>query len=160
MEENIYNSHYQAKNGCEFNYKNFLTEIEFETIIKEYLEILTSTDDDYRDNLGFTDLNLITSELIFDRCLGIACIENFDEDLHQKLFSSGVYDHLKQDIANAERAYNLAREIASKMDSISTVLNSLTKQMPTNLDISALSDELNQATNQYKEIVSNDTNQE
>lgn len=159
MEENIYNSHANIE-SLEFNYKNFLNENNFRLLINEYINALMSTEELYRDNLEFTDLNYITADTVFDRVLGILCVEDFDEDLHNKLFESGAYDFLKENVRNANRAYKLAKEIASKVDSLSTVLNSFAKQMPTNLDIKNLNDELNDVANKYKEIVSNDTNQE
>lgn len=55
--------------------------------------------------------------------LGSLCIENFDEELHQKLVREGKYENLINDIKNAKKTYEMANENLDRYFTLSNTLN-------------------------------------
>lgn len=139
------------KDGIKFNYRGYLTEEEVKNIVRTYLSILTDTTGDYNDMLGFTDLNILSAELAFDRIIGIICIENFTDELYEELFNHGVFDFLRVNIINADKAYILATEISQKADSFISIAKSL---LPENINVEELMANWQKVSDGYKDIVS------
>ena len=78
------------KDGIKFNYKENLTEEDFITLIKSYIEIFNNGLDGEIDNIVGLHKNPILAERSFNMNLGNLCIENFDAELHTKIFNKGI----------------------------------------------------------------------
>ena len=145
------------ENGLEFKYKDYLTEDEFINIIKIYIQNLVDGVDDLKDNLSLTTLNYILADVVFDRTLGLYCVENLTEELHSKIFEHGVYDFLRQDIKNANRAYNLAQNIVKNSSSFEEIIRSFLQEfaasMPENINIEEMKSLWDKVSSEYKDIV-------
>ena len=86
------------KDGIKFNYKESLTEEDFITLIKSYIEIFNNGLDGEIDNIVGLHKNPILADRSFNMNLGNLCIENFDAELHTKIFNKGIYNFLREDI--------------------------------------------------------------
>lgn len=145
------------ENGLEFKYKDYLTEIEFNKIIKIYIKHLVDGIKDMKDELLITNLNYILADVVFDRTLGLYCIEDYNEELHEKIFNAGLYDFLRRDIKNADRAYNLAKEIVKNSSSleegIREFLKDVSGKLPENVNVEELTNLWSKVSGEYKNIV-------
>lgn len=143
--------------GIVIKYKDYLDEDEFNKIIKIYIKNLVDGIEDYNDELSLTRFNYVLADTIFDRTLGLYCIENFDEELHSKLFNAGAYDFLKDDIKNAKRAYILAKEIVRNSNTLEEIirnaLSDFIKKLPNDFDVEKMAQLWEKVSNEYKNIV-------
>jgi hypothetical protein len=146
------------KDGIKFNYKKNLTEEDFITLIKSYIEIFNNGLDGEIDNIVGLHKNPILAERSFNMNLGNLCIENFDAELHTKLFNNGIYNFLKEDIINVKEAHNLAKEICQRVDSVDELvyqfLNKIIDLIPSELDIKKLQDSWGKVSSEYAKITS------
>ena len=146
------------KDGIKFNYKESLTEEDFITLIKSYIEIFNNGLDGEIDNIVGLHKNPILAERSFNMNLGNLCIENFNAELHTKIFNKGIYNFLREDIINAKEAYKLAREVCEKIDSVDELiyqfLNQIINLIPSELDIKKLQDSWGKVSSEYAKITS------
>ena len=146
------------KDGIKFNYKENLTEEDFITLIKSYIEIFNNGLDGEIDNIVGLHKNPILAERSFNMNLGNLCIENFNAELHTKIFNKGIYNFLREDIINAKEAYKLAREVCQRVDSVDELvyqfLNKIIDLIPSELDIKKLQDSWGKVSSEYAKITS------
>ena len=146
------------KDGIKFNYKESLTEEDFITLIKSYIEIFNNGLDGEIDNIVGLHKNPILAERSFNMNLGNLCIENFNAELHTKIFNKGIYNFLREDIINAKEAYKLAREVCQRVDSVDELvyqfLNKIIDLIPSELDIKKLQDSWGKVSSEYAKITS------
>ena len=144
------------KDGIKFNYKEYLDESDFTTIIKSYLKVYNDGLDENLDGIEGFHKNPIIAERTFYINIGSLCVENFNLELHNKLFENGIYKFLIENIINAKDAYNLAKEIAKKVDSVDELaysfFNKIIKLIPSDTNIKDLMDTWNKVLVEYKEI--------
>ena len=88
--------------------------------------------------------------------LGNLCIENFNAELHTKIFNKGIYNFLREDIINAKEAYKLAREVCEKIDSVDELiyqfLNQIINLIPSKVDIEKLKETWKNVSEEYSKI--------
>lgn len=144
------------KDGIKFNYKENLDEDDFITVIKAYLEVYNNGLDNSKDDIVGLHKNPILAERTFNMNLGNFCVENFNAELHEKIFNAGLYSFLREDIKNAKEAYNLAKEISKRVDSVDEVvysfLNKITDLIPSDTNLNELMETWNKVSGEYKEI--------
>lgn len=144
------------KDGIKFNYKESLTEEDFITLIKSYIEIFNNGLDGEIDNIVGLHKNPILAERSFNMNLGNLCIENFDAELHTKIFNKGIYNFLREDIINVKEAYKLAREVCEKIDSVDELiyqfLNQIINLIPSKVDIEKLKETWKNVSEEYSKI--------
>lgn len=150
------------KDGIKFNYKENLDETEFTTIIKAYLKVYNFGLDEKLDMIDGLHKNPILAERTFFINLGNLCIENFDLDLHKKLFEHGIYKFLIEDIINAKDAYYLAKEVSKRVDSadelIYSFLNKIIELIPDEGDINKLKETWDKVSDEYNNITKDENN--
>lgn len=149
----------EYKNGeIEFKYKENLDEQDFIKLVKSYVEIFNNGLDGDLDEIEGLHKNPLLAERAFNMNLGNLCIENFDVELHTKLFNNGIYNFLKEDIINVKEAHNLAKEICQRVDSVDELvyqfLNKIIDLIPSELDIKKLQDSWGKVSSEYAKITS------
>lgn len=144
------------ENGLEFKYKECLGEQDFITLVKSYIEIYNNGLDGELDMIEGLHKNPILAERAFNMNLGNLCIENFDADLHTKIFNQGVYSFLKESIFNAKEAYNLAKEICRRVDSVDELvyqfLNKISNLIPSEVDLKKVEEAWTKVYSEYENI--------
>lgn len=149
----------EYKNGeIEFKYKENLDEQDFIKLVKSYVEIFNNGLDGDLDEIEGLHKNPLLAERAFNMNLGNLCIENFDVELHTKLFNNGIYNFLKEDIINVKEAHDLAKEICQRVDSVDELvyqfLNKIIDLIPSELDIKKLQDSWGKVSSEYAQITS------
>lgn len=149
----------EYKNGeIEFKYKENLDEQDFIKLVKSYVEIFNNGLDGDLDEIEGLHKNPLLAERAFNMNLGNLCIENFDVELHTKLFNNGIYNFLKEDIINVKEAHDLAKEICQRVDSVDELvyqfLDKIIDLIPSELDIKKLQDSWGKVSSEYAQITS------
>lgn len=143
--------------GVKFNYKEGLDENDYLVLIASYINAYNDGFEDIRDDIKGLHKNPITAERVFNINLGNLCIENFNDELHEQIFKKGIYNFLRENIYNAKEAYNLAKEVCKKVDSVDelayNLFNKIIELIPSTVDIEKLQDAWNTVSEEYKNIV-------
>lgn len=149
----------------EIEYKDFLETNEFRVLIQESIDAFingqpTSGEDMVLDDIRGYMGNPGCSYDAFCRTLGTLCIKDFDGELHEEIFSNGLYDELICQIKNAKKAYeivesNLDRTL-SVSNAINQALNLIISKLPEDKDLDKilkkLPKEWNKVFSEYKSI--------
>lgn len=142
--------------GIKFNYKESLEEPDFITLVQSYIEIYNNGLDGETDNIEGLHKNPILAERSFNMNLGNLCIENFDAELHTKIFNKGIYNFLREDIKNVKEAYNLAKETCKRVDSVDELvyqfLNKISNLIPSEVDLKKLEEAWTKVYSEYENI--------
>lgn len=155
----------EYKNGeIEFKYKENLDEQDFIKLVKSYVEIFNNGLDGDLDEIEGLHKNPLLAERAFNMNLGNLCIENFDVELHTKLFNNGIYNFLKEDIINVKEAYNLAKEICKRVDSVDELiyqfLNKIINLIPSEVDVEKLKETWENVSKEYSKITTGEENKQ
>ena len=143
--------------GIKFNYKEGLNESDFVALVESYINAYNNGIEGIKDEIEGLHKNPITAERVFNIKLGKLCIENFRDELHEQIFEKGIYSFLRENIYNAKEAYNLAKEVCKRVDSIDELAYSLFNKMieliPSDIDIKELQNAWDKVSKEYKDIV-------
>lgn len=143
--------------GIKFNYKEGLNEGDFVALVESYINAYNNGIAGNKDEIEGLHKNPIIAERVFNINLGNLCVENFEDNLHKQIFEKGIYSFLRENIYNAKEAYNLAKEVCKKVDSIDELAYSLFNKMieliPSDIDIKELQDAWDKVSKEYKDIV-------
>ena len=143
--------------GIKFNYKEGLNEGDFVALVESYINAYNNGIAGNKDEIEGLHKNPIIAERVFNINLGNLCIENFSNELHEQVFEKGIYTFLRENIYNAKEAYNLAKEVCKRVDSIDELAYSLFNKMieliPSDIDIKELQDAWDKVSKEYKDIV-------
>lgn len=143
--------------GIKFNYKEGLNEGNFVALVESYINAYNNGIAGNKDEIEGLHKNPIIAERVFNINLGNLCIENFSNELHEQVFEKGIYSFLRENIYNAKEAYNLAKEVCKRVDSIDELAYSLFNKMieliPSDIDIKELQDAWDKVSKEYKDIV-------
>lgn len=143
--------------GIKFNYKEGLNEGDFVALVESYINAYNNGIAGNKDEIEGLHKNPIIAERIFNINLGNLCVENFEDNLHKQIFEKGIYSFLRENIYNAKEAYNLAKEVCKRVDSIDELAYSLFNKMieliPSDIDIKELQDAWDKVSKEYKDIV-------
>lgn len=155
----------EYKNGeIEFKYKENLDEQDFIKLVKSYVEIFNNGLDGDLDEIEGLHKNPLLAERAFNMNLGNLCIENFDVELHTKLFNNGIYNFLREDIINVKEAYNLAKEICKRVDSVDELiyqfLNKIINLIPSKVDVEKLKETWGNVSKEYSKITTGEENKQ
>lgn len=155
----------EYKNGeIEFKYKENLDEQDFIKLVKSYVEIFNNGLDGDLDKIEGLHKNPLLAERAFNMNLGNLCIENFDVELHTKLFNNGIYNFLKEDIINVKEAHNLAKEICQRVDSVDELvyqfLNKIINLIPSEVDVEKLKETWKNVSTEYSKITTGEENKQ
>lgn len=152
--------------GKNMEVKDYLTMSDVRTLVQISLDAFingepTNSDkviiDDIRGYMGnpgcFIDA--------FFRSLGALCIENFDDDLHNKIFEEGKYEEMLKSIKNAQLAYDMAQKNIEYYFSFGNTLNQflslVADKLPKGKDLdkilTKLPKEWNKVFSEYQSIV-------
>lgn len=162
--ENIIYKKYE-KNGIKFEYKDYLTEEDFEILIKEGVDAFINgqrTNDESRlvDNIEGFNYNVINGENRFYRALCIICIKDYTNELFETIFNNQLYDELIPLIKNASLAYNLYKQICDKYINVGNIIekkiNELMRMIPDKevleKSMESIPKEWNKVQKQYNKI--------
>lgn len=142
--------------GIEFKYKEGLDESDFIALVESYINAYNNGIEGIKDEIEGLHKNPITAERVFNINLGNLCIENFSDELHEQVFKKGIYNFLRENIYNVKEAYNLAKEICKRVDSIDelayNLFNKMIELIPSDIDIKELQDAWDKVSKEYKNI--------
>ena len=143
--------------GIKFNYKEGLNEGDFVALVESYINAYNNGIAGNKDEIEGLHKNPIIAERVFNINLGNLCIENFSNELHEQVFEKGIYSFLRENIYNAKEAYNLAKEVCKRVDSIDELayrlFNKMIELIPSDIDIKELQDAWDKVSKEYKDIV-------
>lgn len=111
-----------------YKVKDFLTTSDFRALIKVTMEAfingqMTTNDKYIIDGISGYMGNPGCAYDEFCRSLGNLCIEDFDNELHEKIFSLGKYEDLMHEIKNAMAAYDIVNANLERYFTLSNSLN-------------------------------------
>lgn len=111
-----------------YKVKDFLTTSDFRALIKVTMEAfingqMTTNDKYLVDGISGYMGNPGCAYDEFCRSLGNLCIEDFDNELHEKIFSLGKYEDLMHEIKNAMTAYDIVNSNLERYFTLSNSLN-------------------------------------
>lgn len=142
--------------GIKFNYKEGLNESDFVALVESYINAYNNGIEGIKDEIEGLHKNPITAERVFNINLGNLCIENFSDELHEQIFEKGIYSFLRENIYNAKEAYNLAKEVCKRVDSVDelayNLFNKMIELIPSDIDIKELQDAWDKVSKEYKNI--------
>ena len=128
--------------------KDYLTKEEIDTIIIAAMNSLRE-DENLIEGLNF---NYLAMEHSFIDSLGIICIENFDDDIRDKIYNDGIREEFIDGIKNARYTYNLLNKIADK--SINNLEGVISKLFGDIENSNSNLDDLQEALPQLQEVFS------
>ena len=142
--------------GIEFKYKEGLEENDFVALVESYIDAYNNGIEGIEDKIEGLHKNPITAERVFNISLGNLCIEDFSDELHEQIFNKGIYNFLRENIYNAKEAYNLAKEVCKRVDSVDelayNLFNKMIELIPSSIDIKELQDTWDKVSKEYKNI--------
>ena len=111
-----------------YKVKDFLTTSDFRALIKVTMEAfingqMTTNDKYIIDGISGYMGNPGCAYDEFCRSLGNLCIEDFDNELHEKIFALGKYEDLMREIKNAMTAYGIVNSNLERYFTLSNSLN-------------------------------------
>lgn len=125
--------------GYKYEVKDYLDNSDFRAIIKDSIECFVKGQFiNDKERLGDDIEGYIGNPACFYdefcRALGALCIEDFNNDLHEKIFELGMYETLISEIKNARIAYNIANQNIDRYftlsNTLSQVLNNIVNRIP------------------------------
>ena len=143
--------------GRKFNYKEGLNEGDFVALVEAYINAYNNGIAGNKDEIEGLHKNPIIAERVFNINLGNLCVENFEDNLHKQIFEKGIYNFLRENIYNAKEAYNLAKEVCKRVDSVDelayNLFNKMIELIPSDIDVKELQDAWDKVSKEYKDIV-------
>lgn len=140
--------------------KDYLTKEEIDAIIIAAMRAFR--EESLIDDLNF---NYLAMEHSFIDSLGLICIEDFDDEVRDKIYNEGLRDEFIDSIKNARYTYNLLNKIADKsINNIEGVINKLFGDMSNNNinleDLQETLPQLQEVFNKYDNIISGNNTEE
>ena len=143
--------------GIKFNYKEGLNEGDFVALVESYINAYNNGFQEIKMKKKDYIKNPIIAERVFNINLGNLCVENFEDNLHKQIFEKGIYNFLRENIYNAKEAYNLAKEVCKRVDSVDelayNLFNKMIELIPSDIDVKELQDAWDKVSKEYKDIV-------
>ena len=137
--------------------KDYLTKEEIDAIIVAAMG--SFREESLIEGLNF---NYLAMEHSFIDSLGLICIEDFNDEIRDKIYNEGIRDEFIDSIKNARYTYNLLNKIADKsINSLEGVINNFFgKLSDENSDIDSLQEalpQLQEVFDKYDKIVNRNT---
>lgn len=99
-------------------YKKFLTEAEYKTLIKVSVDAFNTQG----DIEGFR-FNPVQADAIFFRALCSMCIDNLTDEMYEEYFNTGKHRTMLDEVVNANEAYYMYKYITERMISIENIID-------------------------------------
>ena len=126
--------------------KDYLTKEEIDAIIVAAMG--SFREESLIEGLNF---NYLAMEHSFIDSLGLICIEDFNDEIRDKIYNEGIRDEFIDSIKNARYTYNLLNKIADK--SINNLEGVLTKFFGNMSDENMSLEDLEKAIPQFQEVM-------
>lgn len=132
--------------------KDYLTKEEIDAII--IVSMNSFRDESLIEGLNF---NYLAMEHSFIDSLGTICIDNFNDDVRDKIYNEGIRDEFIDSIKNARYTYNLLNKIADKsINNLEGVIRKFLNAPDEDVDLENLEKmlpQLQEAFKKYDEII-------
>jgi hypothetical protein len=107
------------ENGLNFEYKDYLTQAEYNALIKVSIDDLI---------YGVSDIegyryDILGADNAFFKSLCSICITDCNDELFEKVFNNGTHRDLLILIKNAQDAYDMFWNMIDKIDSIENIID-------------------------------------
>lgn len=139
--------------------KDYLTKEEIDAIIIAAMG--SFREESLIEGLNF---NYLAMEHSFIDSLGLICIEDFNDEIRDKIYNEGIRDEFIDSIKNARYTYNLLNKIADKSINnleLEGVINQYVGNIPDNNtgleDLEQLLPQFQEVVEKYNKIVNRNT---
>ena len=137
--------------------KDYLTKEEIDAIIVAAMGAFR--EESLIEGLNF---NYLAMEHSFIDSLGIICVENFDDEIRDKIYNEGIREEFIDSIKNARYTYNLLNKIADKSINnlegvISKLFGNMENSNPNLNDLQEALPQLQEVFNKYDNIMNRNT---
>ena len=136
--------------------KKYLTKEEIDAIIVAAMG--SFREESLIEGLNF---NYLAMEHSFIDSLGLICIEDFDDEIRDKIYNEGIRDEFIDSIKNARYTYNLLNKIADKSIQnleLEGVMNQYIGEIPENSvdlnDLEKILPQFQEVVEKYNKIIS------
>lgn len=136
--------------------KDYLTKEEIDAIIVAAMG--SFREESLIEGLNF---NYLAMEHSFIDSLGLICIEDFDDEIRDKIYNEGIRDEFIDSIKNARYTYNLLNKIADKSIQnleLEGVMNQYIGEIPENSvdlnDLEKILPQFQEVVEKYNKIIS------